>query len=465
MTNKPSALGRYWIELRKLVSLAGPILGAQLAATGMTFVDTTMAGRYSTLDLAAIALGFSIWMPVTVLIRGVLMAILSIVAFHFGAGETKKIAKEVQQGLWLSILLSIFTLILINYSGSVFQWLNVESEIAVKSEQYLKALAWGIPAICMFQALACYCEGLGKTKPGMICCFVALVLNVPLNYVFIFGKLGFPELGGVGCGYATSICCWVMLLLMAFYIMTSEQHRKMKLFEHFEKPKLKVIFPQLKLGVPIGLGIFFEASIFSVVALLVGQLGPVVVSGHQITLNFSSIAFMVPLSLSMALTIRVGQALGAKDTRQAEFISYTGIVTTVMIATFNASIMLLIPEFVVSVYTKNQDIISLSVQLLVYAAIFQYADGIQLAANGALRGYKDTRIPMAMVLFACWVVALPLGYILGLTDWLGQPMGPHGLWAGLVIALTIGAVLLSLRLRIIILRNRTGQLSQDLRAA
>ena len=454
MRTNLSTFARYRGELRELLYLAGPIMGAQLATTGMTFVDTSMAGQYSAMDLAAIALGSSIWMPVYLLIRGILMAITPTVAHLYGARQTGEIGGQVRQGLWIALLMSLLALGFIYKSDVVLQWLQVEPEMAAKTLEYLKALAWGIPAICLFQALTCYCEGMGKTKPSMVFSFIALALNIPLNYVLIYGKFGFPELGGVGCGYATAVCFWVMFLMMAGYTMLGQQHRKIGLFDHWDLPSLSIISSQLKLGVPIGLAIFFEASIFSVVALLIGKLGAIVVAGHQIALNFTSLAFMVPMSLAMGLTIRVGQALGAGKTEQAAYSSYAGIATTLVSATVSASVMLFLPGVVTSIYTQNSEVAILAAQLLVYAALFQYADGIQIAANGALRGYKDTRVPMAMILFACWGVALPLGYILGLTDWIVEPMGPHGLWIGLVTALTMGAFLLTLRLRAIIRRNR-----------
>ncbi|WP_257263847.1 MATE family efflux transporter [Endozoicomonas sp. ONNA2] len=413
-----------------------------------------MAGQYSAMDLAAIALGSSIWVPVYLLIRGILMAITPTVAHLYGARQTGEIGDQVRQGLWVALLMSLLAAGFIYQSDDVvLQWLLVEPAMADKTLEYLKAMAWGIPAICLFQVLACYCEGIGKTRPGMVFSFIALVLNIPLNYVLIYGKFGFPELGGVGCGYATAVCFWAMFLMMAGYTIPGQQHRKIGLFDPWDLPAPRIISSQLTLGVPIGLAIFFEASIFSVVALLIGKLGATVVAGHQIALNFTSLVFMVPLSLSMGLTIRVGQALGAGNTAQAAYASYAGIATTLVSATVSAGVMLFLPGMVTSIYTQNSEVAILAAQLLVYGALFQYADGIQIAANGALRGYKDTRVPMAMVLFACWVVALPLGYTLALTDWIVEPMGPHGLWIGLVTALTMGAVLLALRLRAIICRH------------
>ncbi|WP_257288678.1 MATE family efflux transporter, partial [Endozoicomonas sp. SESOKO2] len=225
-------------------------------------------------------------------------------------------------------------------------------------------------------------------------------------------------------------------------------HTEVNLFDRFEWPAMSRIVIHLKLGVPIGLAIFFEASIFSAVALVIGKLGAVTVAGHQIALNLASMAFMVPLSMSMGITIRVGQALGAGDPQAARFSGYSGIVATLLTATLIAAVMWAFADALTSLYTQDAAVKALAAQLLIFAALFQYADGIQVASNGALRGYKDTRVPMIIILIACWGIALPLGYTLGLTDFIAdEPMGPHGLWIGLVLALTLSALFLLLRFR------------------
>ncbi|MGB1272310.1 MAG: MATE family efflux transporter, partial [Endozoicomonas sp.] len=375
------------------------------------------------------------------------------VAHLYGARKTAEIGAPVRQGLWIALASSLLAVAFLHNTEALYRWLEVDLQVASRSIEYLKALSWGVPAVCLYQALGCYCEGMGKTKPAMVFSFMALLLNIPVNYVLIYGKFGFPELGGIGCGYATAVCFWLMFFLMSRYTMLSRRHQGVGLFSHWDWPDIGLIRSQIKLGVPIGLAIFFEAGIFSAVALVIGKLGAVIIAGHQVALNFSSLTFMIPLSLSMGVTIRVGQALGAGKPEAAAYSSYAGIMTTVLMATASASLMWFFPELVASIYTKDSAVSALAAQLLVYAALFQYADAIQIASNGALRGYKDTRIPMVMVLFSCWGIAFPLGYTLGMTDYLVEPMGPHGFWIGLVSALSIGAVLLSIRLRKISCRH------------
>ncbi len=443
----PSLGSRFIKEFKELIYLAGPILGAQLASTGMGFIDTSMSGQYSAIDLAAVALGSSIWIPAYLLVKGALMAITPTVAQLFGARKVDEIASPVRQAMWMSLLLSVAIVAFMLTPEPLMNFLELDPAISGITAEYLKAVSWGIPAYCLYNVLTSYCEGRSITKPAMLISFVGLLINIPLNYVLIYGKFGFPELGGVGCGYATAICFVAMTLMMFAYVHFDDRHKAIGMFKTLELPNLEIIKDLLKLGIPMGLGIFFEASIFSAVALVIGKLGAVIVAGHQIALNFASMAFMVPLSLSIGITIRVGQAIGAGDMKAARFSSFAGIATTLLTATISATGMLLFAEEIASVYTREPTVLALAAELLFFAAVFQYADGVQVAANGALRGYKDTKVPMVIIFIACWGIALPLGYTLGLTNLITEPMGPHGLWIGLVVALTISAVFLTLRLK------------------
>ena len=445
MTTSLSTSQRFFKELKELLYLSGPILGAQLATAGMSFVDTSMAGQYSAEDLAAVAIGSSIWVPIYLLVRGTLMATTPTVAHLFGARQEDKIASPVRQAMWLGLVLSLGVIFVVVNPEPLLNVLQVDISLITTAQAYLAAMAWGIPAICFYSVLVCYCEGRSITKPAMLISFFGLFLNIPLNYVLIYGKFGFPELGGVGCGYATAICYSVMAVLMFLYIHFDDRHKKVALFKALEWPKMPAIASHIKLGLPMGLSIFFEASIFSAVALVIGKLGATIVAGHQIALNLSSLFFMVPLSMSMGITIRVGQAMGAKNPQAARFSGLTGLAATLMTATASAMTMWLFADELIALYTKDVTVALLAVELLMFAAVFQYSDSVQIASNGALRGYKDTRVPMIIIMIACWGIALPFGYTLGLTDLIVEPMGPHGLWVGLVAALTLSAIFLLVR--------------------
>ena len=439
-------LQRVRAELRGLLLLATPIIIAQLAHTAMGFVDTVMAGRVGPRDLAAVALGNSIWVPVFLLMTGILLATTPKVAQRFGAGEQAAIGPLVRQALWLALAVGGGAAALLWNAEAILQLMGIEPKLIPPTMGYLRAVACGFPAVALFHVLRCYSDGLGHTRPTMVLGLIGLLLNIPLNYIFIYGKLGLPAMGGVGCGWATALVMAFMLLGMLWWVKWAPYYQASQLFVRFDRPQWPVIRPLLALGLPMGIAVFAESSIFAVIALLIGGLGATVVAGHQIALNFSSMVFMIPYSLGMAVTVRVGQALGRRDPRDARFAAGVGMASALAYACLSASLILLLREQIVQIYSPDPAVIALAAGLIVYAALFQLSDAVQVTAAGALRGYQDTRVTMLLTLFAYWGIGLPVGYSLGLTDWFGEPSGPRGLWQGLVVGLTCAAIMLGIRL-------------------
>jgi multidrug resistance protein, MATE family len=442
----PIRLQRVSTEFCSLLKLATPIIIAQLANTAMGFVDTVMAGRVSPQDLAAVALGNSIWVPVFLLMTGILLATTPKVAQRFGSGAHNEIGPLVRQALWLALAVGIAAAVLLWNAQVVLRVMNVDPALIDPAMGYLRAVACGFPAVALYHVLRCYSDGLGHTRPSMVIGLLGLALNIPLNYIFIYGKLGLPAMGGVGCGWATGLVMAFMFLSMLWWVKWAPFYQPSKIFSHFEWPQWPVLKRLLSVGTPIGIAVFAEASIFSVIALLIGGLGATVVAGHQIALNFSSMVFMIPYSLGMAATVRVGQALGRGEPREARFAAGVSMGVALAYACLSASLMLLLREQIAQIYTPDRAVISVATALIVYSALFQFSDAIQVTAAGALRGYQDTRVTMILTLFAYWGIGLPIGYALGLTDWLGEPSGPSGLWQGLVVGLTCAAVMLAIRL-------------------
>ena len=441
-----SRRARTLAEIRALLALATPIIIAQLAYTSMGFVDTVMAGRVSARDLAGVALGNSLWVPVFLLMNGILLATTAKVAQRFGAGKQEQIGPLVRQALWLGLAIGCLFAVLLWNAEPVLRLMQVDAELRELSMGYLRGVACGFPATALFQVLRCCSDGLGRTRPSMVLGIIGLLLNIPLNYVLIYGKLGMPALGGVGFGWATGAVMWCSLLGMLWWMRWSPAYGSTRLFSHFEWPQWAVIRRLLTVGIPIGVSIFAEASIFSVIALLIGGLGATVVAGHQIALNFSSMIFMIPYSLAMAATVRVGQNIGRNAPRDARFSAGVAMGTALTYACLSASLMLLLRESIAAIYSPDPTVIAMAASLLVYSALFQFSDAIQVTAAGALRGYQDTRVTMLITLFAYWGIGLPVGYALGLSDWLGEASGPSGLWQGLVVGLTCAAVMLGIRL-------------------
>jgi MATE family multidrug resistance protein len=437
---------RLHTELRSLLILAAPIMIAQLANTAMGFVDTVMAGRVGPRDLAAVALGNSLWVPVYLLMTGILLATTPKVAQRFGGGLHNEIGPLVRQALWLALLVGCAGGLLLWHAQIVLEIMGVEPQLIEPTMGYLRAVACGLPAAALYQVLRCYSDGLGLTRPSMMLGLLGLLINIPVNYIFIYGKLGVPAMGGVGCGWATAIVMWSMLLGMLWWVSRAPYYRANQIFSQFDWPNWTTIQRLLSVGMPIGIAIFAEASIFCVIALLIGAMGATVVAGHQIALNFSSMVFMIPYALGMAVTVRVGQALGRGEPRQARYAAGVGMLVGLAFACISASSMFLSREYIARVYTNDMAVIAVASSLIIFAALFQFSDAIQVTAAGALRGYQDTRVTMLLTLFAYWGIGLPVGYSLGLTDLWGPASGPRGLWQGLIVGLTCAAIMLGIRL-------------------
>lgn len=435
-------------EVSALWRLAWPIMVAQLAQTGHAFVDVVMAGHYGSTDLAAVSVGASVWVTLMVSVMGLMLALSPLVAQAFGARSYGRIAPITQQAIWQALWLSALVWLVSRLAESVFLHLELTPEVASKAAGFLRGICLGLPAFAVYRALYGYSASVNQTKPIMVIAVLGLLLNIPFNYVLIYGKLGLPELGGVGCGYASAIDLWLTCAIMLAWLLWSPRYRDFRLFARFEPLRWVEQKQLLKLGLPIGLMFFIEVSAFAIVALLVGRFGVVQVAAHQVTLNFSSLVFMIPSSLATAVTVRVGQALGAQQWRQARFVSWVGVGLGLLVAMVSALSIVLFARQIAGVYTQDEAVIALVSQLLLFAAVFQLSDATQVNTAGALRAYKVTRLPMVIHMTAFWGVGLPLGVALGLAPgWLpfapAQPWAAKGFWLGLVVSLTIAAALLA----------------------
>lgn len=439
---------KYFTEARQLLALAIPVILAQIAQTAMGFVDTVMAGGYSATDMAAVAIGTSIWLPAILFGHGLLLALTPTVAQLNGSGRRERIAHQVRQGFWLAAAVSLLIMIVLWNAGYIIHAMHdIDPQLADKAVGYLRALLWGAPGYLFFQVVRNQCEGLAKTKPGMVMGFLGLLVNIPVNYVFIYGHFGMPELGGVGCGVATASVYWVMFIAMLSYVKRAGSLRDIRSETHSGKPDLSVLKRLVQLGLPIALALFFEVTLFAVVALLVSPLGIVDVAGHQIALNFSSLMFVLPMSLAAAVTIRVGFRLGQGSTLDAQTAAHTGLGVGVCMAVLTAIFTVALREHIALLYNDNPQVVTLASQLMLLAGLYQISDSIQVIGSGILRGYKDTRSIFFITFTAYWVLGLPSGYVLALTDLVVDRMGPAGFWMGFIIGLTSAAILMMLRMR------------------
>ena len=424
-------------ESKVTLKLGLPVIAAQLLQMSMNFVDTVMAGNLSAEALAAIAVGGAVFIPIIMMAAGILMAVTPITAQLVGARKFDEIGITARQGIWLSQILAIPVFFIIRNLGVVMELMDVTPTIIPVAAGYLDAISWGMFPLCAYMSLRFFNEGMSVTRPSMYFALIGVLVNIPANYVFMYGKLGMPELGAVGCGYASAIVGFVMFVGMLIFTMRHKSFKRFEIFSNFKKPEWSYLKEILSVGLPIGVSSTMEVTMFAVVSLLMGSLSAIAVAGHQVAINFSAMTFMVPFGLSTAITTRVGNAIGKGSWAEARHRGIVGIALSTLFMSITAIIMYTMPELITSIYTQDIDVQSVAVSLLYMAAIFQISDGLQVSGYGALRGLKDTKIPMYVNLVAYWIIGLPVGYYLGIT----QDIGPQGLWMGLIAGLTVAAIL------------------------
>jgi len=445
-------INKYIIEFKQLIKIGVPIFGSQMSYMLMGATDVIVAGRASANDLAGLALGTAFGNAIWFFVSGVIFSVTPIIAQLYGAKKFIEIGKKLREILWIALFLSIFIVLIFMNLDLILNQLPTKSAITKISGDYLKAVSIGTAFFTIYTCLRCYSEGMALTKPIFVIAFSGMLLNIPLDIIFVYGLFGAPELGGVGCGIATSIIGFLMMVVLIIYIYLSKNYKKTKPFSEFTPFSIETTKEVFKLGLPIGIGIFFELSMFSGAAIILSVFGEIVVAGHTVAINIASLFFMVPLSIGLAAATRVGNLIGEKNPIQAQFASFSAIYLCAFTAFINSIIILIFGSFIVSLYTNEIPVKELAATLIIFAAIFQLPDGVQMGALGSLRGYKDTFAPMILLFISFWLFAMPIGYFL--TNYgFNNPLEAKGMWYGMIIGLSIFAVLAISRLRWIIKKN------------
>ncbi len=425
-------------EIRQLAPIGIPAVLSQLAQMATGFIDTVMAGHYSPDALAAIAIGTSLLHPVLVFFLGLFLAFNPLVAHLHGAENKQGIRQHFHAALFLAIVLSPLAVVALLNFGFVLTLLNIEPQVAQLAIDYLTATIWGMPSLLLFFALRFCNEGLFSTMAVMAITVFAIPLNAILNYWFIYGGYGLGAMGAVGVGYATSITWFVMFIGMGIYTLSAKKYQELNLFKDFALPNWLEFKSIFALGFPVAITLGFEITMFAAVSLMIARYPVEIMGGHQIAMNIASLTFMIPLGLSQAITARVSYFKGKGNPEALKIAGFTGIGTCVLIMTLSASMMMLIPHFLVSIYTSDPKLMEVATGLLFFAALFQFSDGLQVSSSGALRGLKDTKMPMIITAISYWLVGFPVGYYLAEF----QGFQVNGYWIGMIFGLSTAAVLL-----------------------
>jgi MATE family multidrug resistance protein len=405
-----------------------------------------MTGSYNTLDQAAVATGNMLFWPVFFGLGGSLFIVTAFVAQFYGAKRNKEIGPLLKQAFWLCVPLIILVTIYLSYVGQILDFFGTPEEVQKITKGYLRGLMIGTPALFLFQPLKSFSEGITRPLPVTVINIGMVTLSAILNYGFIFGNFGLPELGGVGCGISFAISSWSALLALVIYIYFSKHYQSAKLFTKYEKPNLEKITEIFKLGFPIGACIFVEFGLFSGSGLLLSNLGEQTIAAHAIAMQVTTVTFMLPLSVGLAAAVRTGNLLGAGDFITARYSSFFAIVVAVSLASFNFLALIFFGDYFAAFFNADRSIIALSSSLLFIAAFMQLSDGVSFTGQGALRGYKDTLAPMYIMILAFWFFGLPIGYSLGLTDIFIPALGAYGMWIGMCCGVILASILVFFRL-------------------
>ncbi len=421
--------------------LAYPVMLSQLGQVSVGVADSIMVGRVGKESLAGASLGNSIFVLFMTFGIGISYGITPLIAQADGEGKRGKISGLLKNGLFINTLTGIALLCLLIPVTYLTGYLNEPENVVILTRPYLLVISVSILPFMIFQAFRQFAEGLTLTRQSMTVTIIGNLLNIGLNYLLIYGKLGLPALGLLGAGIATLSSRCFMALAMGGYVIVAERFKVYRSLYPKQTVNRRTIRRVLNIGLPSGMQFIFEVGAFSVAAIMMGWLGTVSLAAHQIALNLASLTYMLATGIAAATTIRVANQSGRKNYKMVRKVGYIGFIMSGTFMGVNALLMIAGRHFLPSLYIRDPGVIQLASVLIGIAALFQLSDGIQVVGLGALRGISDVKIPTFITLVAYWILALPVGYISGIM--LG--MGPRGIWWGLWTGLTTAAILLFLR--------------------
>ena len=429
-------------DLRETLALALPLIAAQLALFGQHLVDVVLAGHLGARVLSVVGIGTNAWGVVLMAIIGMMMALPPSVAQLDGAGRRREVVGLFRQAVWLALGLGVLMQQVAWWGAPVvLGLLGIAPDVIADTVNFIRVLSFSAPAAALFCACRGLTDGLSRPRVSLGFGLLGLAVLAPLGWAMMYGRLGFPPMAAMGCAWANLIAMWVAALAYLGFVRFSRTTRDLGWTRGGAAPNWNAILGLLRVGTPMSVSVVLEAAVFATAALVVASFGEIAAGSHQIALNVAALSFMVPLGLSMAVTVRVGNAVGRGDLIGMRRAGLVGVATALVTQSVPAALMLLAPAAIASLYTNDPALIAGATGLLMLAALFQLSDGVQVASMGALRGLKDTRMPMFIAAFSYWGVGMPTGWVLSFQGGFGM----SGMWIGLIAGLSCAAVLLTLR--------------------
>lgn len=441
-------------EFGALFRLAWPLIIAQLARSALFTTDVIVLGWLGSKYVAAGALANALFVCCVLFGVGIVGAVAPMAAQAIGGKDLRIVRRTVRSGLWLGLALFVLMFPLVWNIGSIYLWMGQDAELVALAEIFIHAAIWSLFSQFLFTALQSFLNAHGATRAVLLITVGGVLVNLLANYVLVFGHWGFPALGIMGSGLATSVVNFAMLLFAIGYIQTDRRFRRYHLFHRLLDIDWQRLWALIKLGAPIGTMLLAEVALFTTAALLQGLLGEAELAAHSVALTIASLAFMVPLGIANATTVRVGIALGEKNREGVRKAGWAAFVLTIGFMVVTAILFFSFPEQIVRLFlnsalAENQAPLALAASFLVVAALFQLVDGAQVTMGAALRGLSDTNVPLVLALVGYWAIGFPTAYYLGFHT----PLRGVGIWMGLAAGLASVATVLTIRWA---LRDRLG---------
>ena len=440
-------------NVKEIVRFAWPIFIAQIAIMANGVVDTVMAGRYGTVDLAAVGIGTSVYITLFVTLMGVLFALTPTAAQLYGAHRYAEIGEEVRQSCWLALALATISVILLTHPGPILALSRLAPAVETKVRAYLVFIAWGVPAGLLFRVFQGFSTAVSRPRVVMTLNLVGLALKVPLNWVFMYGAFGFTGLGGAGCAAATSLAAWITCAAAWLWCALEPGYGRYRVFERWSWPRMRAQWQLVALGVPIGATFFVDVTAFTFMALFIARYGALWSGAHQIAANLAALCFMLPLAVGNAAAILVGQAIGAHEFVRARATGATALAMGLACGLTLGAILFFGAEPISGLYTSDVAVRRAAVSLLAFVAVYHVFDAVQAVAANVVRGYKRAGVPMVIYGLALWGVGLGGGYALGIGPidlrafGVATPLGASGFWLAAAVGIALAAVSMTIYFR------------------
>lgn len=421
-----------------MMGLAGPVVLAELGWIAMGVVDTIMVGRVSAEAIGAVGVGSVLFYAVGIFGTGLLLGLDTLIPQAYGAGDLEDCHHTLFQALYLCLALGPVLMVLMSVAVPLLRTWGLHPDVSALAVPYIRAVIWSALPLLFFTAFRHYLQGMNLVRPIMVVLVSANVVNIVANWALIFGNLGFPAMGAEGAGWASCVSRVYMCLGLLAYILYRERRHSVGLLRRSLDLDMNRIRRLVSLGMPAAMQRALEIGVFALATALAGRLDPVSLAAHQIAITIASVTFMVPLGISSAGAVRVGQALGRRDPPGARRSGWTALFLAATFMSLAGVVLFLFPHVILAAFTTDPAVAATGVTLLFIAAFFQLFDGVQVVATGILRGAGDTRTPVATNLVGHWLLGLPIGYVLCFELGWGAP----GLWVGLSVGLIAVGVLL-----------------------